>query len=105
MRDDVSEAVARRNAALTRTRRVTGSSLVAGLGLTVVVSGVAAASTHTRKLVSHVTHVARRPAAVPNAPAPPLLPARAVEAPAEPSAPAPAPAATAAPPVVVSGGS
>jgi hypothetical protein len=105
MRDDVTEAVARRNAALTRTRRVTGTSLLAGLGLTVLVSGVAAGSTHARKLVGHVTHATRRPATVPNAPAPPLVPARSVEAPAAPASPAPAPAVTAAPPVVVSGGS
>jgi hypothetical protein len=107
MRPDVREAVARRNSGLARTRRLTGLSLVGGLGLTLIVSAVAAGSTHARKLVSHVAHTRRRPAAVPNAPAPPLVPARSVEAPSTPAAPtpSPAPAPTPAAPVVVSGGS
>jgi hypothetical protein len=109
MSRDPRAAVAARDAALARTRRLTAAAVAAGLALTAAFTAVAAGSTHLRKTVV-VPRVRRRPAATGpvSAPVPPLVAAHEA-APAPSSAPAPSPAPAAVPqpvtPVVVSGGS
>lgn len=100
--------MAARDAATARLRRVTAATAAACLGSTVLFAGLAAGSTHLRKVVPvrrPVVRHTRRPAPV-KAPVPPLVAVAApAPTPAPPPAPAPAPAAVPQAPVVVSGGS
>jgi hypothetical protein len=106
MTRELRQAVQRRDATLARLRWTGRAAAVAGLTLTAGFGSLAAASTHTRKAVTHVTIRARRRLPPVTAPAPPLVTARA-PAPQPPPAPTPAPVAVAPTyaPVVVSGGS
>jgi hypothetical protein len=104
----IRRAVLERDAALRRLRRLTGGLIAGAVALTGVFTGVAASSTHPRKLVRAGAHPRVR-RAVSTPPLPPL-PAAPESASAPPPAPVPAPPAQAptpaqAPPVVVSGGS
>jgi hypothetical protein len=114
-RHSPERAVSARDAALVRMRRLTGGLIALAVALAGVFTGVAASSTHPRKLVRRVRHVVA-PATTPALPSPPAAPAEAVPAapsgdgsgtatPAAPSAPAQPPVSVASPPVVVSGGS
>lgn len=100
------EALAR-DAGLTRLRRLTSGAVGAAILLSGVFAGLAASSTHPRKVVrlSRARHLVPADASAPALP-PPSEPSAGVEAPplAPPSAP-PAPAPAESPPVVVSGGS
>jgi hypothetical protein len=112
MAHDVRRAVAMRDAATARLRRVTAAAAAVGLGSTVLFAGLAAGSTHLRRVV----HTRRPPARATHkpvrveAPAPPLVavagPAPTPTPPPAPSpSPSPAPTPVTQPPVVVSGGS
>ena len=108
MTRELRQAVHRRDATLTRLRWTGGVAAVAGLVLTAGFGGLAAASTHTRKAVTHVTTRARRRLPPVTAPAPPLVVAHTNAPPPVPPAtptPAPTPVAPSYTPVVVSGGS
>jgi hypothetical protein len=102
--DDVKRAVAARDAAARRVRRVTAAVAVAGLGATVAFTSLAAGSTKFRK-VEPRTRASVRGQSLPRvtAPAPPLVGVGGT-APA-PRAPTQAPSAVPQAPVVVSGGS
>src|SRR5438105_3558381 len=104
-----------RDAALRRLRRLTGGMIAAAAALSAVFAGVAASSTHPRKVVRSTRRVFRS-ATMPALPPAPSAPAQAVSPssdegspsspqPAAPAPPAQAPAPASAPPVVVSGGS
>jgi len=108
MNRDVTRAVAARDAATARVRRLTVALVAVGTALTAAFSSLAAGSTHVAK----TTRTARRPvvhAPRPKpvvAPAPPLVGDRSrVPAPPPQPAPAPTPAPATTAPVVVSGGS
>ena len=113
MTAEVERAAAARDAAMSRIRRTTTVAGIAGAALVATFTGLAAASTHARK----VLRARPRPAAQPKtagpvrAPAPPLVPVpgAGTSSPAEqaPQAPpaAPQPAPQEAPPVAVTGGS
>lgn len=104
---DLKRALGRRNAGTARVRWSTWVILAGAVVLTALFAVAAAASTHTRRVVTQLVHTRRRLPAV-TAPAPPLVAAHAA-APAPPAAsqqaPAPTPAPAPAAPVVVSGGS
>jgi hypothetical protein len=115
-RHSPERAVSARDAALVRMRRLTGGLIALAVALAGVFTGVAASSTHPRKLVRRVRHAAA-PTTTPALPPPPAAPAEAVPAapsgeepgtvtpsPA-PSAPVQPPVSAPSPPVVVSGGS
>jgi len=94
-----------RDAALRRLRRLTGVLIAGAVALSGVFAGIAASSTHTRKVVRRPQREARS-VTTPALPPEPSAPASA--APAQSPAPAPpaqAPAPTQEPPVVASGGS
>jgi hypothetical protein len=107
-----------RDAALRRLRRLTGGMIAAAVALSGVFAGVAASSTHARKVVRSPRHVFRS-VTTPALPPTPLAPAQAVRPSSDegsssssptpqsaaPAPPAQAPAPASAPPVVVSGGS
>ena len=100
-----ARAIARREAASGRVRRLTGAALAAAAALTGVFTTVAAGSTHARKLVSRSERhrVVSRPGVHVTAPPPPLVAIQQQPtAPPPAVAPAPAPDVT---PVVTSGGS
>lgn len=111
---DRRQAAHARDAATRRIRVVTVAAAAVTVGATGVFAAFAAASTHTKRVVSRTHTVARqvtRSAVVRAAPAPPLV-AVAAESAAPPSEAAPAapvsPPVSVAPavsPVVVSGGS
>jgi hypothetical protein len=98
-RHSAQRAALARDAALRRLRRLTGAMIALAVALSGVFAGVAATSTHARKVV-------RRPRRIVRSAATPALPpaSRAPQA-AAPAPPAQAPVQAAAPPVVVSGGS
>jgi hypothetical protein len=105
----VRRAIAKRDAASARVRRLTGVALAGAAALTGVFTALAAGSTHPRKVVRRVERpraaaVSRKPVV---APAPPLVAADSAPAgqAAEASAPPPVSAPPDAGPVVVSGGS
>lgn len=104
MTGNVAKAVAAREAATTRVRRLTVSLVAAGAGLAALFTALAAGATHVRKVVPRAHAAVPARAAPVHAPTPPLVAVRAPSTPSPPPAPAPAPA-PAAPPVVVSGGS
>jgi hypothetical protein len=96
-----------RSAGVWRTRRATIATAAVALLLTAFLAVAAAASTHSKRVVTHVVRVKRRLAPV-TAPAPPLVSVErgsSAPAPSPQSTPAPAPAPVPAAPVVVSGGS
>jgi hypothetical protein len=100
-------ARAARDAGLRRLRTVTGAAVAAALGLSAVFAGIAASSTHLRRIarVQRSSATTARKATTPALP-----PARApgLAAPSSPATPTPptaSPAPTASPPVAVSGGS
>jgi hypothetical protein len=97
-----------RDAAVARVRRVTVGVVVACLGSTVAFAGLAAGSTHLRKVTVPRRAVPRRSVRKPlHAPAPPLVAVAGADqgGGAAPPAPAPAPTPATQAPVVVSGGS
>jgi type IV secretory pathway VirB10-like protein len=103
-RHSTQRAALARDAALRRLRRLTGASIASAVALSGAFAGVAASSTHARKLVRRPQLQAR---SVTTRTPPPLPPAPADPAP-EAQSPAPAaqpPAPTSQAPVVVSGGS
>ncbi|MGZ4333424.1 MAG: hypothetical protein ACXVRJ_04040 [Gaiellaceae bacterium] len=106
MAQDVRRAVAARDAASTRVRRLTAVVTAVCVGSTALFAGLAAGSTHLRKVVrrEHVPVAAARRQAPVHAPAPPLVAVQS-SAPAPAPPPVPAPAAVPQAPVVVSGGS
>src|SRR5205807_5458936 len=104
-----------RDAALRRLRRLTGGVIAAAVALSGVFAGIAASSTHAKKVVRSPGRTLRS-ATTPALPPAPSAPAQAVPPtsgegspsapqPATPAPPAQAPAPASAPPVVVSGGS
>jgi hypothetical protein len=106
-----------RDAALTRLRRLTGGMIAVAVALSGVFAGVAASSTHARKIVRSPRRVFRS-VTMPALPPAPSAPAQAVPPSSDegsssspmpqsaaPAPPAQAPAPASAPPVVVSGGS
>lgn len=104
MAPELRRAVASRDSAFTRTRRVTAGAIAVGAALTAAFTALAAGSTHLRKAVVHRVRV-RTPAAKPvTAPVPPLVAAHEA-APPPPSSPGPQQLPQSVPPVVVSGGS
>lgn len=103
----VKQAQIARNSGVWRTRRATFASIAIALLMTALLAMAAAASTHSKRVVTHVVRVKRRLAPV-TAPAPPLVSVGAASpAPSSSrqSAPAPTPAPAPVTPVVVSGGS
>jgi len=101
-------AVLARDAALRRLRRLTGGMIAGAVALTGIFAGVAASSTHPRKLVrAGARPRVRRAVSTPPLPPVPAAPASASAPPpaATPAPPAQAPTPVQAPPVVVSGGS
>jgi hypothetical protein len=97
-----------RDAGLARLRRLTGAAIVVALALAAVFAGVAASSTHPRKLLRRTAGGSERPPVPRIGPEPklppPRTPALAAQAPAAPPAP-PVAATPVSPPVVVSGSS
>ena len=106
-RHSMQRAAHARDVALRRLRRFTGGLIAAAVALTGAFAGVAASSTHPRKVVARTRRETRRITRVTTPPLPPApaAPEQAAALPMAPSPPAGAPVATAAPPVVVSGGS
>lgn len=105
-RHSTQRAALARDAALRRLRRLTGALIAGAVALSGVFAGVAASSTHPRKVVRRPRREARAVTTTPPLPPEPSAPASA--APAQSAAPAPpaqAPVPTPEPPVVVSGGS
>jgi hypothetical protein len=101
---EIIRAVAARDAASTRSRRLTAGALAAAAALTACFTALAANATHAKRIVHGRTTV-RRPARGPVvAPAAPLVAVQTQQAPAPPPSP-PGQGAPAAPPVAVSGGS
>jgi hypothetical protein len=102
-------AIAARDAAAVRLRRLTTALLVAATGIAGVVAGEAERSTHGRSVASRTPSTAVAAASIPPVPAPAATtPVAAFSegasaAPASP--PASPPTSSPAPPVVVSGGS
>jgi hypothetical protein len=90
-----------RDAALRRLRRLTGALIAGAVALSAVFAGVAASSTHPRKVVRRARPVARTLTTTPPLPPEPAAPAQS----AAPAPPPQAPAPTQEPPVVASGGS
>jgi hypothetical protein len=114
-RHSPERAALARDAALRRLRRLTGGMIAVAVALSGALAGVAASSTHARKLVRRSRHVVRS-AAAPTLPPAPSAPAQAAPSSSDegsaptpqssaPAPPAQAPAPASAPPVVVSGGS
>jgi hypothetical protein len=104
---DVRQAQLVRSVGILRTRRATFATVVAALLMTALLTVAAAASTHSKRVVTHVVRVKRRLAPV-TAPAPPLVSlegAASTPPSTQQSAAAPAPAPAPVTPVVVSGGS
>jgi hypothetical protein len=91
-------AVLARDAALRRLRRLTGGLIAGAVALSAVFAGVAASSTHSKKVAQKTQGEAPSVTTTP-----PLPPAPAAPASAAPTTQAPVP--TQAPPVAVSGGS
>jgi hypothetical protein len=97
-------AIAARDAAAARLRRLTAAALAAATAVGGLVAGVAASATHPRAVVRSASPKTVA-AGIPPVPAPaPTTPVANVDQ-AGSSAPASAPSSSAAPPVVVSGGS
>jgi hypothetical protein len=104
MTRDLRPAVASRDAAVARVRRLTAAAAAVGLALVAAFAALAATSTHLGKVVVRHAHPRAAPSRTVTAPVPPLV-APEQSAPTPTQSPAPAPAPQAAPPVVVSGGS
>ena len=97
-------AIAARDAAATRLRRLTAAAIAAATGVGGLLAGVAASATHPRA-VHRSASEATVQRGVPRVPAPsPTTPVGSVDS-AAAAAPVPAPSASVAPPIVVSGGS
>ena len=111
-RHSPERAVSARDAALLRMRRLNGVMIALAVALSGVFTGVAASSTHPRKVVRRVRRTVAQ-VTTPSLPPAPAAPAQAVPATpsdggsgtATPSPPAQPPVAAPSPPVVVSGGS
>jgi len=105
---DVRQAQLARSVGTLRTRRATFATIAVALLMTALLTVAAAASTHSKRVATHVVRVKRRLAPV-TAPAPPLVSVQGAASTTPPSSgqstPAPAPAPLPAAPVVVSGGS
>jgi type IV secretory pathway VirB10-like protein len=104
----IQRAADARDVALRRLRRFTGGLIAAAVALTGAFAGVAASSTHPRKVVARKqSGEARGVTRVTTPPLPPAPPApdQAAAPPPAPAPPAEPPIATPVPPVVVSGGS
>ncbi len=96
-------AIAARDAAAARLRRLTVAAIAGATGVGGLLAGVAASATHPRAVLRSASE-ATVPRGIPRVPAPsPTTPVGSVDPAA--AAPVPAPSASEAPPIVVSGGS